>query len=61
MALFLRDKGYRASALTGGYHAWRDAGYPIDSKAAELERRPEDVCPECERPWSEHSAASSGP
>ena len=58
MALFLRDRGYRASALAGGYWAWREAGYPIDSKAAEMGRRPDEVCPECSRPWSDHQAAS---
>ena len=56
MALFLREHGFKASALTGGYEAWRDAGYPIESKLAEVARRPEEVCPECERPWSEHAA-----
>ncbi|MFN2588687.1 MAG: hypothetical protein ABR613_11295 [Actinomycetota bacterium] len=56
MALLLRDNGYRAWALTGGYAAWRDAGYPIDSKAAEVARRP-DRCPGCGRPWSEHAQA----
>ncbi len=56
MALFLRDNGYRAWALTGGYRAWRQAGYPIDSKTTELARRPEEICPECDRPWSEHPA-----
>jgi hypothetical protein len=28
---------------------------PIDSKAAEMARRPEELCPECDRPWSEHA------
>jgi 3-mercaptopyruvate sulfurtransferase SseA len=58
VALFLRDNGYRAWALTGGYRAWREAGYPIDSKAAEMSRRPEELCPECGRPWSAHATAS---
>ena len=57
MALLLRDNGYRAAALTGGYWAWREAGYPIDSKSAELARRPDEVCPECHRPWTQHGAA----
>ena len=57
MALFLRGKGYRAWALTGGYWAWREAGYPIDSKAAEVARRPDEVCPECKRSWGEHADA----
>jgi 3-mercaptopyruvate sulfurtransferase SseA len=55
VALLLRDNGYRAWALTGGYSAWREAGYPTDSKVAEMARRPEDVCPECNRPWREHA------
>ena len=58
MALFLRDNGYRAWALTGGYQAWREAGYPIDSKVAELARQPDELCPECERPLSDHAPAS---
>jgi len=29
VAFSLRDKGLQASALVGGYHAWRDAGYPL--------------------------------
>ncbi len=57
MALLLRDNGYRAWALTGGYWAWREAGHPVDSKAAEMARRPDEVCPECERPWSDHAAS----
>ncbi len=31
MVLYLQQKGYRASALLGGYNAWRDAGYPLDA------------------------------
>ena len=57
MALLLRENGYRAWALTGGYWAWREAGYPIDSKAAEIARRPDEVCPECDRPFSDHAAS----
>jgi rhodanese-related sulfurtransferase len=34
----LRDNGYQALALTGGYRAWREAGHPIESKAAEMAR-----------------------
>jgi rhodanese-related sulfurtransferase len=33
VALLLRGHGYRASALTGGYNAWRDAGLPLSSLA----------------------------
>jgi hypothetical protein len=56
VALFLRDNGYRAWALTGGYGAWRQAGYPIESKVAELARRPTELCPGCDRPWGDHAA-----
>jgi hypothetical protein len=54
VALFLRDKGYRACALTGGYWAWREAGYPIDSRSGEMTRRPDEICAECDHPWSQH-------
>ncbi len=57
MALFLRDNGYRARALRGGYRAWREAGYPIDSKVAEMARDPSELCPECDQPWSAHLAS----
>ncbi len=60
MALFLRENGYQASALRGGYQAWREAGYPVDSKVAEMARRPEELCPECDRPLSEHTAGGWG-
>ncbi len=56
MALFLRDKGYRAWALKGGYRAWRQAGYPLDSKVAEMTRQPNDLCPECGYRWNDHVA-----
>jgi rhodanese-related sulfurtransferase len=29
VALFLQQNGYRARALTGGYDAWRAAGFPL--------------------------------
>jgi rhodanese-related sulfurtransferase len=29
VALLLQEQGYRASALAGGYNAWRDAGLPL--------------------------------
>jgi rhodanese-related sulfurtransferase len=57
VALFLREHGYRAWALAGGYRAWRESGYPIDSKAAEMARLPDELCPECGYPWSDHAAA----
>ena len=54
MAQQLRDRGYRALAIESGYAGWRDAGYPTEPTAAELERTVEDVCPECQRPLREH-------
>ncbi|MDR3635684.1 MAG: rhodanese-like domain-containing protein [Isosphaeraceae bacterium] len=30
VALWLRERGYQAYALTGGFDAWRDAGLPLD-------------------------------
>ena len=29
MALWLRERGHRASALAGGFDAWRDGGFPL--------------------------------
>lgn len=29
MALFLRERGYRAAALVGGYDGWREEGLPL--------------------------------
>jgi len=31
VALALRGRGYEAYALLGGYDAWRDAGYPLET------------------------------
>jgi rhodanese-related sulfurtransferase len=30
VALFLKQHGYPASALTGGFDAWKAAGYPLE-------------------------------
>jgi rhodanese-related sulfurtransferase len=30
VAQFLHEQGYRASALTGGFDAWKAAGYPLE-------------------------------
>jgi rhodanese-related sulfurtransferase len=30
VALFLKEQGYHASALTGGFDAWKAAGYPLE-------------------------------
>jgi rhodanese-related sulfurtransferase len=29
VALLLRERGYRASALLGGFDAWKAAGHPL--------------------------------
>jgi hypothetical protein len=57
VVLTLRNRGYRAWALLGGYAAWVEAGFPIEEKADEMERQLEGSCPECGRPWAEHAAA----
>ena len=31
-AAFLREKGYTAAALAGGFEAWEEAGYPTEPK-----------------------------
>ncbi len=31
-AAMLNDKGYNAAALSGGFEAWEDAGYPTEPK-----------------------------
>lgn len=58
MALFLRDQGYEAFALQGGYAAWRDAGYPLEPKKVEAKTKLADICPECGAPMSEHESVS---
>jgi rhodanese-related sulfurtransferase len=30
VAQFLEEQGYHAFALTGGFDAWKAAGYPLD-------------------------------
>jgi rhodanese-related sulfurtransferase len=30
VARFLNERGYRAAALTGGFDAWKNAGYPLE-------------------------------
>lgn len=54
MALFLRNEGFRAYAIRGGFMGWRDAGYPLEPKAVEVMASIDDVCAECGRPMSEH-------
>jgi hypothetical protein len=58
VALSLRNRGYRAWALLGGYRAWQEAGFPIEAKADEMERQLEGSCPECGLPWSDHAAVT---
>lgn len=31
VAALLRESGYDAQALDGGFPAWKQAGYPVDS------------------------------
>jgi rhodanese-related sulfurtransferase len=31
VAQFLNEHGYHASALTGGFDAWKNAGYPLEA------------------------------
>jgi rhodanese-related sulfurtransferase len=33
VAQFLNERGYRASALKGGFDAWKAAGYPLDGQS----------------------------
>jgi 3-mercaptopyruvate sulfurtransferase SseA len=54
VAQLLRDRGYRAYALEGGFAGWRRAGYPTEPKEAERDRTVEDVCPECGQPMQAH-------
>jgi len=56
VALFLRKQGYEAFALRGGYQAWKEAGYPVQPKEAELDSPPEGICPDCQKPIAEHAS-----
>jgi rhodanese-related sulfurtransferase len=31
VAQFLNERGYRASALKGGFDAWKTNGYPLEA------------------------------
>jgi rhodanese-related sulfurtransferase len=33
VAQILREHGYRAYALRGGFNAWMGAGYPVEEKS----------------------------
>ena len=57
----LRERGYRAYALRGGLRGWRDAGFALEPKQAELGRTASDICPECGQPHAAHAeGAHSG-
>jgi hypothetical protein len=49
----LRDRGFRAFAIKGGFLAWKQAGLPLEPKEFE-QAAAGDVCPECGRLLSEH-------
>ena len=40
MALRLRELGFEAYALEGGFDAWVEAGEPLEVKASETAPRP---------------------
>ncbi|HEY3107367.1 MAG TPA: hypothetical protein VGL23_01350 [Chloroflexota bacterium] len=54
MASLLREHGYEAFALAGGMAAWREAGYPIEARAAAEARALEELCLACGCPNHEH-------
>jgi 3-mercaptopyruvate sulfurtransferase SseA len=56
VAQFLREQGYEAFALKGGYQGWKAAGYPLEPKEVEEATTMADVCPECGLPMADHRA-----
>jgi 3-mercaptopyruvate sulfurtransferase SseA len=54
VAQYLRDQGYQAFALEGGYQAWKAAGYPLETKEVEVATTMVDICPECGRAAADH-------
>jgi 3-mercaptopyruvate sulfurtransferase SseA len=50
----LRDKGLHAVALKGGFHAWNQAGFAVETKEVEQSTTVGQVCRVCGRPMSEH-------
>jgi 3-mercaptopyruvate sulfurtransferase SseA len=52
----LRDSGFRAVALKGGFRAWKEAGYAVEAKSVEQEAAAGQLCSVCGRPLSEHIA-----
>jgi 3-mercaptopyruvate sulfurtransferase SseA len=61
VASLLREHGYEAFALAGGMAAWRAAGYPIETRAAEEARALEEVCLACGCPNHEHGGFTVEP
>jgi rhodanese-related sulfurtransferase len=53
-ALMLRDKGFLAVALKGGFQAWNLAGFAVETKEVEQATTLGKVCRDCGRPLSEH-------
>jgi hypothetical protein len=53
VAQFLREQGYEAYALKGGYHGWKGAGYPLEPKEVEATTVAE-VCPDCGVATADH-------
>jgi 3-mercaptopyruvate sulfurtransferase SseA len=52
----LRDKGFLAVALKGGFQAWKQAGFAVETTEVEQATTVGQVCRECGRPLSEHVA-----
>jgi len=52
----LRDRGFRAVALKGGFQAWKQAGFAVEAKDLEQVTMVGQVCNECGRPVSDHLA-----
>jgi hypothetical protein len=52
----LRDKGFLAVALKGGFQAWNLAGFAVETKEVEQATTLGQVCRDCGRPLPEHVA-----
>jgi rhodanese-related sulfurtransferase len=59
VASLLREHGYEAFALDGGMAAWREAGYPIESREIQEARDPAELCPACGFPCHEHAGSTT--
>lgn len=55
-ALMLRQKGFRAFALEGGFEGWKEAGYPLETKEVELTSIGDEICSVCGVPLKDHLA-----